>query len=168
MLYLSASSHYLIQEAPSAYSPFSRKNMVYEVSLRVASSTHWLNDLAHAHRLVRALLQGEVLGGYELVDFLVWPEGVFTRISLKKAPSLAECLKFIKEKSVPPETDPGAYWKDEPQWIRLVPPEKFKESSQSFLDTAESIRRGPSAFSGSAPSLFFFYRNPRFNPSKNP
>ena len=160
MLYLFALSHPSVAEPPSAYSPFSRKYLVYEVALRPASSQRF-KDLSHAHRLVRALLQGEVLGAYELMDFLVWPDGVFLRVVLKKTPSLAGFLRFLREKSTPPEMDESAYWKDEPLWIRLVPPEKLKESTRSFLETAESIHRGSSASGLFSSNLFFFYRNPR-------
>ncbi len=160
MLYLSTPAHPWVQEPPSPYSPFSRRTLVYEVALRTASPES-LKDLSHAHRLVRALVQGEVLGAYELMDFLLWPEGVFLRVRLEKTPSLAEFLGFLREKSTPPEMDERAYWKDEPLWIRPVPPEKLQESARSFLETAESLRKGgPGAL---PPTLFFFYRNPRLN-----
>ncbi len=162
MLYLPALSHPSVQEPPSGYSPFSRKNLVYEVALKTVSPQRF-KELSHAHRLVRALLQGEVLGAYELLDFLVWPEGVFLRVGLKKAPSLAEFLRFLREKSTPPEMDEKSYWKGEPLWIRLVPPEKLRESARSFLETAESIHRASSASGLFSANLFFFYRNPRLH-----
>lgn len=161
MAYLSVPFHPSVQEPPSNYSPFSRKNLVYEVSLKLTSPSQGLKGLVHANRLVQTLLHGEALGAYELLDFLIWPEGLLVRISLKMAPSLSDFLKFLKEKSTPPEKDYRNYWKDEPQWIRLVPPEKLQESTRSFLETAEFIHRDASTSGIFASNLFFFYRNPR-------
>lgn len=121
----------------------------------------WLQNLSDAHRLVQTLLQGEILGDYTLLDFLIWPQGFFTRVSLKKTPSLAEFLKSIKEKSAPYE---GYYldaWEEEPRWLRLVPPDKLSESTRFFMETVESIRQPLAGAEDSFPSLFFFYQNPR-------
>jgi len=158
MYSLSSSTALVVRENPSSYSPFSRKNVVYEVALGVDPSSSWLKDLSHAHRLVQTLLQGELLGDYELLDFLIWPEGLLTRVSLKKTPSLSEFLRSLKEKSAPAQEDYRRLWREEPQWIRLVPPEKLEESTRLFLETAQSVQLG---LSDSTPGLFFFYRNPR-------
>ncbi len=159
MYYFSSSTAPAVRETPSSYSPFSRKNAVYEVSLQVAPSSPWLQDLSNAHRLVQTLLQGELLGDYDLLDFLVWPGGLFTRLALKKTPSLAECLRSLKEKSAPPEEDHRNLWRDEPWWIRLVTPDKLSESGEFFLETAEAVRRSTSR---PFPGLFFFYQNTRW------
>jgi hypothetical protein len=156
MFYHSSPSVPSLQEPPSFYSPFSRKNTVYEVSLRAASP--WLKELSNTHRLVQALLRGDLLGNYEIWDFLIWPEGILFRLSLGKTPSLAELLKFLKEKSVPAESRYRDFWEDEPRSIRLVQPEKIAESNRFFLDAVESLRYGTG---GSWPSPFFFYRHPR-------
>lgn len=161
MVYLSSTVFPSLQEPSYPYSPFSRQNVVYEVLLQVADASSPLKDLSNAHRLVQTLLQGELLGDYELMDFLVWPEGLLVRLSLKKTPSLARFLKFLKEKSTPPEKNSWNFWESELRWIRLVPPEKLSDSTRFFMETVESIRQplvGAEAFS---PSLFFFYRNPR-------
>lgn len=163
MTYLSSTFFPSVQEPPSPYSPFSREHAVYEVSLKVPPRFSWLKELSHAHRLVQALLQGELLGDYELFDFLVWPEGLFTRVSLKKTPSLAEFLRSLKEKSAPPEGDHRGFWEDELLWIRLVTPENLPESTRFFLETAESLRRSLVGSGGGSPNLFFFYRNPRLS-----
>ncbi|SRR5579871_179001 len=159
MSYFPSTAYPSVQESPSPYSPFSRKNTVYEVSLQVAPSSSWLQDLSNAHRLVQTLLQGELMGDYDLLDFLVWPGGLFTRLSLKKTPSLAECLKSLKEKSAPPEEDHRNLWQDEPRWIRLVTPDKLFESREFFLETAEAIRRSTSR---PFPGIFFLYQNTRW------
>lgn len=159
MVYLSSSIVPEIRENPSSYSPFSRKNVIYEISLWVAPSSTWLQELPNSHRLVQTLLQGELLEEYELLDFLIWPGGIFTRLSLKKAPSLAECLRSLKEKSAPPEKDYRNLWQDEPRWIRLVTPEKMSQSSEFFLETAEAVRRSTSR---TFPGLFFLYQNARW------
>jgi hypothetical protein len=164
MAYFLSVSFPSVQESPSPYSPFSRKNLVYEISLRVAPSSRQLQALPYAQRLVQTLLQGELLGDYDLLDFLIWPEGLLTRICLGKTPSLAEFLEFLKEKSTPSPQDYRNYWQDEPQWIRLVPPEKLAESTRSFLETADSIRREVSGAGVFSSNLFFFYRHSRLNP----
>lgn len=156
MVYGSSSHFPSIQEAPSPYSPFSRQNLVYEVSLRTSSA--WLQKLHHAHRLVQGMLQGEVLGDYELLDFLIWPEGILFRISLKKAPSLAEAMKSLKEKSTPTGGDYRNHWEDEPQWIRLVTPENLSESNRFFQETARAIQQRVEAYPS---TLYFLYRNSR-------
>lgn len=159
MSYLTAPFSPSVQEPPSPYSPFSRKNVVYEVSLRV-SSISWLEELPNAHRVVQTLLQGELLGDYELLDFLIWSEGLLVRISLGKMSSLAEFLRSLKEKSTSPQEDYRKIWEQEPQWIRLVTPERLTESTRSFLQTAETLRQGTVGYSS---NLFFFYRNSRLS-----
>ncbi len=104
-----------------------------------------------------------MVGDYELLDFLIWPEGLRARVSLKKTPSLAEFLRFLKEKSAPVGKDYKDLWEDEPLSIKLVPPEKLLESTRSFLEVADSIRRGEAGSGYFSPSLFFLYQNPRFN-----
>ena len=160
MFYLSSPSIFSLREAPSPYSPFSRENVIYEVSLRAASS--WLKELSHTHRLVQALLQGDLLGNYEILDFLIWPEGILFRASLGTTPSLAELLRTLKEKSIPVKGRLQDFWEDEPRSIRLVSPEKTAESNRFFLEAVESIRREGDGAGASWPSPFFFYRHPRF------
>ncbi|HTC20275.1 MAG TPA: hypothetical protein VK859_05460 [bacterium] len=149
-----------VHETPFRYSS-SRENFAYEVSLRTASSSPWLGELRAAHRLVQVLLRGELLGQYELLDFLIWPEGLLTRVSLRGSFSLSEFLSLLKEKSAPAGGAPGRFWDDELQWIKLVPPEKIPESTGAFLQTAGRIRQGLPTAGGAASPLFFFYRNSR-------
>ncbi len=148
------------QEAPFRYSS-SKENFAYEISLRTASSSPWLKELPSAHHLVQVLLKGQLLGKYELLDFLIWPHGVFTRISLKGSFSLSEFLAFVKEKPAPGGGVVGEPWDDEIQWIKLIPPEKLHDSTENFLRTAEQIRTGLLSSNGVLPGLFFFDRNSR-------
>src|SRR5579871_2276599 len=90
-----------VRENPSLYSTPPRKNLTYEVSLRAAPSSSWLKELQGAHRLLQALLQGQLLGIYELLDFVIWSDGLFARVSLRGPSSLSEFLKFLKEKTIP-------------------------------------------------------------------
>jgi hypothetical protein len=151
-----------VRETPLRYS-YSRQNFAYEISMRTESSRPWLKELLAAHRLVQTLLKGELLGQYELLDFLIWPDGFFTRISLKGHFSLSEFLTFLKEKSTPAGNSAGESWDDELQWIKLILPEKFSESTEAFLQTADRIRQGLQTSNESLPSLFFFYRNSRLS-----
>jgi hypothetical protein len=150
-----------VRENSSPYGEPPAPNLVCEISLRTAFYSDWLRELPGAHRLVQTLLQGQILGHYDLLDFLIWPEGVFTRISLKGASSLADFLKFLREKSTPVGTNPKVFWSDELRWIKLVTPEQLNESTRLFLQRADQIRREVSESHGSAPNLFFFYRDPR-------
>jgi hypothetical protein len=160
MSYVSSPAAPVVQETPLRYSS-SQENFAYEVSLRTASSSPWLGELQVAHRLVQVLLRGELLGQYELLDFLIWPEGLLTRVSLKGAFSLSEFLSLLKEKSTPAGGAPGRSWDDELQWIKLIPPEKMTESTGAFLETAGRIRQSLPSPGGMPSPLFFFYRNSR-------
>ena len=51
MSYLSSSTIPVVRENPSSYSPFSRNNVVYEVSLRITPPASWLQDLSNAHQI---------------------------------------------------------------------------------------------------------------------
>jgi hypothetical protein len=157
---LSSSAPFL-RESPFSYAAPPPKNVVYEISLRANVSSSWLKDLPGAHRLVQALLQGQLLGKYELLDFLIWPEGLFTRVSLKGAPSLAGFLKFLKERTIPAGEPSGDFWDEELQWIMLVPPERMAESTRDFLHKADRLRLRMNQSRGFSPNLFFFYRNSR-------
>ena len=150
-----------VRETPFRYSSF-KENFIYEISLRTASSRPWLQELQAAHRLVQALLKGELLGQYELFDFLIWPDGFFARVSLKKSFSLSEFLAFLKDKTAP-AGDPTGFWDDELQWIKLIPSEKLSESTEAFLQTASQIHKGLQKSNGYSPSLFFFYRNSKLS-----
>jgi hypothetical protein len=161
MLYHPSPAFPRIEESPSPYSPTPWSNPVYEISLRTAHSSDWLRDLPGAHRLVQGLFQGELLGRYELLDFLIWPEGLLTRVSLKGASSLSEFLVFLREKSTPSGEAYANFWDDELQWIKLVPLERLPESTRAFLQTADRIRREVQLSRGFSPNLFFFYRNSR-------
>jgi hypothetical protein len=147
-----------IQETPFEYQAQPRKNLFYEVSLKTSPSSDWLKELQGAHRLVQSLLQGELMGQYELLDFLIWPEGVFTRVSLKELSSLSEFLRFLKEKSAPAGESPSAFWDDELQWIRLIPADKLDESTRDFLQTVNRVREEVDRSRGFSPNLLFFYR----------
>ena len=70
------------QESPFGYSVSFGEKPVFEVSLRTREPSDSLKDLSNAQRLVQVLLQGEILGEYSLFDFLIWPEGLFVRVSL--------------------------------------------------------------------------------------
>lgn len=165
MLYLSSTSistH--VQEPPTRYSPTPPRTQIYEIALRVNPARGLLKDLQSAHRMVQALRQGEILGNYEVLDFLIWPQGVFTRIFLRDIPRLSDFLSFLKEKAVPAGEEPSRFWEEEPPWIRLVAPKKLAESTRSFLVTAEALRHGMESSGGFTPNLYFFYRNPRLLP----
>jgi hypothetical protein len=152
-----------LHETPLEYGPSPQKDIVYEVSLRTKDSSDWLKDLQNAHRLVQAMVQGQLLEEYDLLDFVIWPEGVFTRVSLKGIPSLANFLRLLKEKSVPAGTSTSRFWDDDLQWIKLVPADDLSESTRLFLERAERVRREVSRSFGFSPNLFFFYRNPRLS-----
>lgn len=165
MLYLSSPSiSTRIQEPPGSYSPAPSRTRIYEIALRVDPANGLLKDLQSAHRMVQALRQGEILGSYEVLDFLIWPQGVFTRVFLRDIPLLSDFLSFLKEKAAPSGVEPSRFWDEEPLWIRAVAPEKLAESTRSFLVTAEALRRGMEASGGFTPNLYFFYRNPRLRP----
>lgn len=161
MSYSSSNSFPAVRESPSGYSAFSPQSPVYELSLRTVPSSDWLHNLEGANRLVQALLQGRLLGHYALLDFLVWPEGLFLRVGLTGNRSLSEVLRFLKEKSAPPAERGFRPWDDELQWIKLVPAEKLLESSAAFLETVDLLRRQLRQSQGSTPHLFFFYRDSR-------
>ena len=136
---------------------------MYEISLRTVVYSDWLKELQGAHRLVQSLLQGQLMGQYHLLDFMIWPRGIFTRVALREASSLSEFLKFLKEKSIPAGETTKSYWDDEPQWIKLVTPEKLSESPRSFLLRADQVRQDVSQSEGFSPSLYFFYRDSRLS-----
>ncbi len=163
MPYSTLVEHSFVRENPFEY-PHSPRSLVYEVSLRTASYSHWLSDLQGAHRLVQTLLQGHLKGEYQLLDFVLWPKGLFTRVLLKDVPTLSGFLGSLKERSSFPGESPKAFWEDEPQWIRLVPPDKLEESTRLFLERADQIRQEVERPRGSSPNLFFFYRDPRLVP----
>ena len=161
MIYSPHQSDLFIQERPFEYSPSPRKELTYEIFLQTAPYTDWLKELQGAYRLVQALLQGQLTGQYQLLDFLIWPQGLFTRVTLKEFGSLSEFLRFIKEKSIPAGETTRAFWDEELQWIKLVSPENLVESTQAFLSKASELRREINQSQGFSPNLFFFYRNPR-------
>lgn len=144
--------------------PYSfQENINYEISLRTASSRPWLKELQAAHRLVQVLLKGEWVGQYEILDFLIWPEGLLIRLSLKKSYRLAEFLAFLKEQSTPPGNPLQLFWDDEPRWIKLIPPGQLHESTKTFWQTADQIRQSLQPSNEGSPRLFFFYRNSLFS-----
>ena len=163
MVYSSSHSNLLVQEDKFKYSTPSGNGFVYEISLRTVAYSDWLKELQGAHRLVQSLLQGQLMGQYHLLDFLIWPRGIFTRVALRDASSLREFLKFLKEKSVPAGEPSRSFWDDEPQWIKLVAPEKLSESTGSFLLKADQVRREVGQSEGFSPSLYFFYRDSRLS-----
>jgi hypothetical protein len=149
-----------LQETPRGYSSSARQNFIYEISLRTRDNSPWLSDLLQAHRLVQALTQGQLLEQYELLDFLIWPEGFLLRVRLQNIPTLSDFLEFLKEKTTVGGTA-SLSWEDEPQWIRPVLPERLAESTRLFLQNAEQIQSRLKSSDGQSPSLFFFYRNSR-------
>jgi len=151
----------VVQEIQSGYSaPF--REMVYEVSLRTAAYSDWLKKINGAHRLLQALLQGQMMGQYQLLDFIIQPDGLFTRVTLKNGSSLSDFLNWVKEKSIPAGEPSRAFWNDELQWIKLVPPDRLAESTRLFLQKAESLHREVHLTESGPPELFFFYRDQRF------
>ena len=153
------SSSSLLQEVPFTYGIPSRPARLYEVGLRTAPHSNWLRDLPGAHRLVQTLLHGELLGRYELLDFLIWPEGTFLRIRLPQ--DLSEFLRFLKDRSVPAGEKAEAFWDDELQWLRLIPEDKVADSTSRFLETCGMVREKVGNSKGLEPNLFFYYRNER-------
>lgn len=149
-------SPFLLYETPSSYSPL--KGMVYEVSLRVRGSAGRLKDLKQAHRLVQCLLQGELLGLYRLLDFVLWPQGLLLRVSLKGFSTLSEFLAYLKRQSLYPGHSRETLWDEDLEWIRVIPPEKMDESTHRFLGQASLLREKLEATKGFDPNLFFFYR----------
>lgn len=152
-----------LQESPAGYSPFPLREPVYEIALKTAGTPDGLKYLQDAHRLVQALLQGDLLGDYKLLDFMLWPEGLFTRVSLRNDLPLAEFLKFLRERSTPPGRSPSDFWEEELRWIRLIPPENLEESTRFFLERADLVRRDVSRSHGFSPNLFFLYRDPKIS-----
>ena len=150
----------LVFEKTSSYSSFPLKGMVYELSLRVRDSADRLKELKQAHRLVQSLLQGELLGLYNLLDFVLWPQGLLLRVSLKEFSTLSEFLAYLKRQSLYPGHSHESLWDDDLEWIRVIPPEKLEESTQRFLSRASLLREKLEATKGFDPSLFFFYRSP--------
>ncbi len=163
MLYQVLSFPVFLNEIPFHYSSLPSRDLVFEISLKTPANSEWLREIQGAHRLVQTLLQGHLMGQYQLLDFLIWPEGLFVRLCLKETPSLGAFLGFLKERSIPSGESAKNYWDDELQWIKLVAPDNFAESSRSFLEKAEQVRGQVSRSFGFSPSLFFFYRDPRLN-----
>ncbi len=150
----------LFRETPSTYSSFPLKGMVYEISLRVRHSSDDLKDLKQAQRLVQSLLRGELLGLYRMLDFVLWPQGLFLRVSLKEFSTLSEFLSFLKRQSLSPDPSSASLWDDDLEWIRIVPPEKLDESTRGFLNKALYLKHELQTTEGFNPNLFFFYRDP--------
>ena len=161
MIYASSSSRLCVHERSFEYSTSPNREFVYEISLQTTSYQDWLKELQNAHRLVQTLLQGQLMGQYRLLDFLIWPQGIFTRIVLRDIASLSEFLRFLKEKSIPAGEVSSSFWDDELQWIKLVAPEKLTESTHSFLLKVEQVQQEVNQSQGFFPSLFFFYRDSR-------
>jgi hypothetical protein len=150
----------LAQETPSSYSSFPLRGMVYEVSLRVRNSADDLKDLGRSHRVVQSLLRGQLLGLYDLMDFILWPEGLFLRVSLKGFATLSEFLTYLKGQALHPDSSRLSLWDDDLEWIRVIPPEGRDESTLRFLEQASRLRGDLDATAGFDPNLFFYYRNP--------
>ncbi len=146
------------QEPPTPFSAPSQ-GFLYEVSLRTPLYSQWLKELPGFHRLLQTLFQGELLGQYELVDLVVWPEGLFVRLSLKGSSSLSDFLTYLKERTVPAGEPSFDYWVAEPQWLRLVPPERFEESERHFLSILQRHQAEMIDMAPASPGLFFYYRN---------
>jgi len=160
--YQRSSSYSAVEEKQAGYS-FPSKDWVYEVSLRTPAYSEWLKGLPGAHRLLQTLFQGELLGQYELLDFLIWPEGLFMRVRLNESSSLSNFLGFLKEKTTPSGEALRTYWDEELQWIKLVTPDDLARSTASFFQTVERVRGEVFKTLRFSPNLFFFYRNPRLN-----
>ena len=162
MYSISKSSLPRFEETPLVYGSSPEKRWVYEVSLGTPAGADWLGALPGAHRLVQTLLQGQLLGQYELLDFLVWPGGLFTRISLGASP-LSDFLNYLKERTIPAGEPSFHYWDEELRWIKLIPPGEMKDSTLGFLEKAAHIRQAVEKSGGASPNLLFFYRNPRLS-----
>lgn len=160
MSYSAAFHENSVHETPNTYPTPSFKEMVYEVSLRTPAYSGWLREVQGAHRLLQALLQGQLMGHYQLLDFLIQPDGLFARVTLKNGSSLSDFLNWIKEKSSPAGESSLAYWNDELQWIKLVPPDRLRESTRLFLNKAESLHREAHLSEAGLPSPFFYFRDP--------
>jgi hypothetical protein len=170
---MSSSAVLTARENPKSYGGASRRDLIYEVSLKTRAAAPWLSDLPQACRLIQTLTQGQLLEQYEIMDFLIWSEGFFLRVKLRSMPALSDFLAFLKQKTAgaAPGDGTGAFsWEDELQWIRLITEENLAESTRDFLQNAERLQaeiRAKSKAPGAAPpSLFFFYRNRR--PALNP
>jgi hypothetical protein len=150
----------LAHETPSTYSSFPLRGMVFEVSLRVRDFSDDLKDLGRAHRVVQSLLRGQLLGLYELMDFILWPEGLFLRVSLKGFSTLSEFLTYLKGQSLHPDSSPRSFWDEDLEWIRVIPPDRREESTRRFLEQASRLRHELGATDGFDPNLFFYYRDP--------
>jgi len=147
------------QEPPVPYSKPSPQGFLYEVSLHTPLYSQWLKELQGFHRLIQTLFQGELLGQYELVDLVIWPEGLFARVSLKGAFSLSEFLKYLKGRTVPAGEPTSDYWIEEPQWLRLIPQERLEDSDRHFLQILQHRQAEMGTLDPSSPNLFFYYRN---------
>jgi hypothetical protein len=132
-------------------------NPVYEIFMGAGPAGDCLQGLPGAHRLVQALLKGELSGRYELLDFLIWPGGLLARLSPRAAFSLPDLLDFLKEQSSPSGRGAAGLWDDRLQRIRLVPPGDLSASQRGFLQAAERIR-------ALSPGLFFLYQNQARSP----
>lgn len=154
-----------VREKNSEYSALPFKEMVYEVSLKTVPYRDWLGELQGVHRLLKTLLQGQIMEHYRLLDFLIQPEGLFARVTLTNGSSLSDFLTLVKEKSCPAGESSGDFWNDELQWIKLVPPDRLAESTRLFLKKAESLHREIHLGENHPPALFFYYRDQRLTQS---
>ena len=154
--------HPLAQETSHAYSTPSFREMVYEVSLKTTARNDWLGNIHGAHRLLQTLLQGQFMGVYQLLDFIIQPGGLFARITLGNGSTLYDFLKWVKEQSSPARVASDDYWDDELQWIKLIPPDRLQESTRSFLQMADRLNREARQSRGDSPHLFFYFRDQRF------
>src|SRR5271168_870947 len=91
----------VMREHPAEYDSSDPLSLIYEVCLQTSVKNNWLTQLLGAHRLLQTLMQGQILGRYQLWDFLIWSEGLMVRVSFQNRSSLSEFISFIKEKSTP-------------------------------------------------------------------
>jgi hypothetical protein len=148
-----------LQEGPLQYGAF--HDSVFEISLRAAEGSDWLQHLSGAHRVVQALFQGELLGQYELLDFLLWPQALFARVRMRERENLSNFLGLLHSRTVPAGEAVRSYWAEEPLWIKWVGPEGLADSTQEFLAKSRELRLEAGGLGADDPSLFFLYRNPR-------
>jgi len=147
----------VLQETPADYLPFKTGNFVYEVSLKTPPAHPWLKELGNTHRLLQTWLLGQSLGWYRLLDFVIQPTGFLLRLGLTQEASLADVLKFVRERSTPPGQAPGQSWVMEPAWLRLVPKDKNEESRTQFVKRSEILLGDRPLPSSTGPQLFFLF-----------
>jgi hypothetical protein len=146
----------LAKETPNGYA--ARRDFVYEVVLKTAGGSPWLKNPENAHRTLQALLLLQKMLEVEWLDILMWQDGIYLRLKLGGALNLLEVLNMLRERSTPAGGSGEPRWEDEPTWVRMVTPERSKESNRLLWQKLETLMGSLRRMPEDTASLFFFHQ----------